>query len=87
MILPEEKTPTLGLLAGSISVYCPQLEFEGAPAGQSELESTEIFEIELPSAGIVTARFAPLGKVIVCSAETDVSMVAALDPFVAVMNP
>ena len=53
--------------------------FAGAVAGQSVFESTEIFETELLSAGSVTTRFAPPGKVIVCKAETDASMVPAAD--------
>jgi hypothetical protein len=87
VIFSEEKTPTLELPAGSISVYRAQFVFIGAVAGQSAFKSTEIFETELLSAGIVTARAAPVGKVIVCKAETEASMDAAADAFAAVTNP
>src|SRR5215470_20095132 len=55
-IFPDEKTPMLGLLAGSISVYCAQLVFGGAPAGQLVGESMERFAIDEPSAGMVTGK-------------------------------
>lgn len=58
-IFPDEKTPKLGLLAGSISVYCAQLVFEGAPTGQPVDESTERLATDAPSAGIVTGKAAP----------------------------
>jgi len=87
VIFPAEKTPTLGLLAGSISVYWPQFVFGGAITGQSEFDSSEIFETELPSPGIVAVRVAPPGRENVCKADTEASTVPTPDPVVAVTNP
>ena len=87
MIFPAEKTPTLGLLAGSISVYWAQFVFGNAVTGQSKFDSTEIFETELPSPGIVAVKVAPPGRENVCKADTDTSTVAPADPVVAVTNP
>ena len=87
MIFPAEKTPTLGLLAGSISVYWAQFVFSGAITGQSEFDSIEIFETELPSPGMVAVKVAPPGRENVCKADTEASTVAAADPVVAVTNP
>ena len=61
--------------------------FEGAITGQFEFDSTEIFETELPSAGIVAVKVAPPGRENVCKADTEASIVAAADPVVAVTNP
>jgi hypothetical protein len=53
---PEEKIPTLGLLAGSIRVYCAQFVFAGALDGHPVDESRERFIVEIPSAGMVTGK-------------------------------
>src|SRR5215467_9392160 len=86
-MLPPEKTPTLGLLAGTISAYCAQFVFGGAVAGQLVFDSTETFGIEAPSAGTVTRRGAPPLGVTLCNADTAASIVAPELPVVAVTNP
>src|SRR5258708_35378894 len=53
---PPEKAPTCGLLAGTTSVYCAQLELAGAPGGQVGLASNEFFAGDPGSAGMQTAR-------------------------------
>jgi hypothetical protein len=59
-----ENVATLGLLAGSMSVYWAQLAFVGAAAGQLVFAATLMFVTELPSDGIVTGRL-PLLSVMV----------------------
>ena len=73
MIFPEEKIPTLGLLAGSIIVYGAQFVFIAAVAVQFEFVSTDILETEAISAGIVTVKLIPPVRAIVCNADTETS--------------
>ena len=87
--VPVEKVATLGLLAGSMSVYCAQFVFAGALTGQLVFAAMLRFATELPSAGIVTGRD-PLLSVTVWIAETRASIVAGVAgdvPEVAVTNP
>src|SRR5258708_6791438 len=91
------KSPTLGLLAGTTSVYCAQFEFAGAPVGQLVLAETEMRPVESTSGVVVVAGIVCKGIVIcsvvvapvgtVCSAERLTSIVPAAVPFVAVTNP
>ena len=48
----DEKMPTLGLLAGTTSVYCAQFAFAGATVGQVVLAETDIRPVE-PTSGVV----------------------------------
>jgi hypothetical protein len=87
---PAVKAPMLGLLAGSISVYCAQLVLAGALTGQPVAEATEILEFEIPSAGMVTEKDPPPLSGTAWMAETSVSIVAGVagaDPAVAVTKP
>ncbi len=86
-IVPLEKIPTRGLLAGSVKVYSAQFEFEGTPDGQAVLDDTERLSIEASSAGMVTSRVTLLPMEMDCKADTEASMLAAVDPVFAVTNP
>ena len=66
-VIPDElKTPTLGLLAGTTSVYWAQFVLAGAPAGQVALDVREMSPVEatadvdcvawMASSGMVTWR-------------------------------
>src|SRR5260370_30460489 len=89
--------PTLGLLAGTTSVYCAQFEFAGAPVGQLVLAETEMRPVESTSGVVVVAGMVCKGIVIcivvvapvgtVWSAERLTSIVPAAAPFVAVTKP
>ena len=93
----DEKIPTLGLLAGTTSVYCAQFELAGAPVGQLVFAEMEIRPVESTSGLVFVARMVCKGIVIcrvvaapdatVCSAEMLTSIVPAAPPFVAVANP
>ena len=93
----EEKIPTLGLLAGTTSVYCAQFAIAGAPIGQLVLAETETRPVESTtgvvfvagrvSSGIVTWRVVATPAGTVCSADRLTSIVPAAAPFVAVTNP
>ena len=96
MIPEDKKTPTLGLLAGTTSVYCAQFAFAGAPVGQLVLAETETRPVESTSGVVVVAGMVCKGIVIwivvapdatVCSAERLTSIVPAAAPFVAVTKP
>lgn len=76
---PEEaNTPTLGLLAGTTSVYCAQFAFAGLPAGQAVLDVTASGLVEACagvvevagalSSGMLNCRVVPPGTEMVCSA-------------------
>src|SRR5258708_21607227 len=61
---PPEKVPTCGLLAGTTSVYCAQLELAGAPAGQGVLSVREGLLVGTDFPGMETARVpAPLREI------------------------
>ena len=42
----EEKTPTLGLLAGTTRVYCAQLVLAGVPVGHVVFEVREMRPVD-----------------------------------------
>ena len=93
----EEKIPTLGLLAGTTSVYWAQFAFAGAPVGQLVLAETETRPVESTSGEVVVAGLVCSGIVIwrvvvapvgtVCNADRLTSIVPPAAPFVAVTNP
>jgi len=93
----EENNPTLGLLAGTTSVYCAQFEFAGLPAGQAVLEATASGFVEACagvvavagalSNGMLNSRVIAPGKEILCSAAIAASICAGAVPDVAVTKP
>ena len=88
MILPAEKLPTLGLLAGTTRVYWAQNAPTGLPVpGQGVADWTAIFEVEPGRSGMVTGRVAPPESETDCSALVLTSMFAPTVPFSAVTMP
>lgn len=94
----DENTPTLGLLAGTTSVYCAQFEFAGAPVGQVVFDESEIKPVEevadvvcvaaMDSSGIVICRMtAGEPNETCCNADMLTSAEAAEVPVVAVTKP
>src|SRR5690348_5341099 len=97
-VKPEaENIPTLGLLAGTTSVYCAQSEFAGLPAGQAVLEVTASGFVEACaglvvvagalSSGMLNCRVVPPGTEMDCRAAIAASICAGAVPVVAVTKP
>ena len=94
---PAAKTPTLGLLAGTTSVYCAQFAPAGLPSGQLVLSVMEIKPVEVTAGvvavawvfcrGIVNCRVALEEMLTVCSAATVTSAVAPAVAVFAVTKP
>jgi hypothetical protein len=94
---PATKTPTLGLLAGTTSVYCAQFAPVGLPIGQLALSVMEISPVDVTAgvavvacvlcSGIVTCRVVLDETLMVSRAATVASAVAPAVAVFAVTKP
>src|SRR6266851_2370766 len=94
---PEANTPTLGLLAGTTSVYCAQFAPVGLPVGQFLLSVMEIRSVEITAgvvvvacvscSGIVNCRVTLADTLIVCRAARLTSAIAPAVAVFAVTKP
>jgi len=97
MTLPAANTPTLGLLAGTTSVYWAQFAPAGLPTGQVVLSVMEIKPVDVTAgvvvvacvfcSGMVNCRVALAETLMVCRAPTVTSAVAPAVAVLAVTKP